>query len=139
MAIQAQFYPTNDVSPFCNNGFCAGGLVESCFNSQQKHQHQQQQQLEQRLQQLYSESQRPIDPNLLVYDPKLNNNHHLTSNSPSLAVQYEIQREQIDQYIRLQVRINSSGSCYVYYFVSTRLRLSFLIINFFSSWDRMRN
>ncbi|XP_061342160.1 probable BOI-related E3 ubiquitin-protein ligase 3 [Gastrolobium bilobum] len=96
MAIQAHMYPSNVSSSFYNNGYCNVGLLESQFNSQQKHDQQQQQQLEEPLQQLHNESWlRQVDSNLLVYDSK-------ALNSPSFVVQLEKQWEEIDQYIRFQ-------------------------------------
>ncbi|OIV99541.1 hypothetical protein TanjilG_17351 [Lupinus angustifolius] len=92
MAIQAQFYNTNDGSyPFCDNGFYVSGLTDSCFNHQQIH-HQQLQQLQQRLQQPCNESHNNlVDQNLLVHDSK-------PLNPPTSLFQFE----DIDQYIRLQ-------------------------------------
>lgn len=95
MAIQAQFFPSNGGgSPFCDNGYYPGGLSESFFNSQQKQHHQHQQQLQQHcLQRSYNESQRIVDPNLLLHNSK-----PLNYNSPNFALQLD----ETDQYIRLQ-------------------------------------
>ncbi|KAL1362147.1 hypothetical protein HN51_010419 [Arachis hypogaea] len=113
MAIQAQFYCSsnnNDVSPFCNNGYyCDDGLFDSsssCFNLQQQHHQKEQLQLQQGLQQSYNEDQMvgyDDFTNLFYYDPKLNNNHPTPSKTPpTFAAQYDIQRDQVDHYIRLE-------------------------------------
>ncbi|MED6156735.1 hypothetical protein PIB30_017109 [Stylosanthes scabra] len=112
MAIQAQFYGSrnNDGSSlFCNNGYCCDdGFVESsCFNLQQHHNQKQQLHWKKLLQQFYNENPSSLhydSNNLLVYDPKLNNNHLPTSSkSPStFPAKYDMQRDQIDHYIRLE-------------------------------------
>ncbi|XP_027356417.1 probable BOI-related E3 ubiquitin-protein ligase 3 [Abrus precatorius] len=84
MAIQAQLYPNNLVSSFCNNGYYVGP-VDSQFNSQQKH----------HLSEFYNRRDGPVDPNLHVSDSK-------ALNSPIIAIQLEKQWEETDQYIRFQ-------------------------------------
>ncbi|RDX69007.1 putative BOI-related E3 ubiquitin-protein ligase 3, partial [Mucuna pruriens] len=92
MAIQAQWYPSNSGSQFCNNGYCSG-LVDSHVSFQQKHHQQQQQQLsEQHLRQLCNGS---IDPNLHVYNSK-------DLNCPMFAILEKQREEEIDQYIKFQ-------------------------------------
>ncbi|TKY67651.1 BOI-related E3 ubiquitin-protein ligase 3 [Spatholobus suberectus] len=95
MAIQAQWYPNNSASPFFNNGYCAGGLIDSHVNFQHKHHQQQQQLSEQHLRELYNGNYGTVQPNLHVYNSK-------ATNCPMFAVQLEKQREEIDQYIKFQ-------------------------------------
>ncbi|KAK7264205.1 hypothetical protein RJT34_31810 [Clitoria ternatea] len=93
MAIQAQLYPSNSASPFWNNnnGYCASGLVDPHFNSQQKHHLQQQQQS----QELYNGWRGAVDPNIHVHNPK-------ALNSPTFALMLEKQWEETDRYINFQ-------------------------------------
>ncbi|CAJ1933704.1 unnamed protein product [Sphenostylis stenocarpa] len=89
MAIQAHWYPNNSASPFLNNGYCSAGFIDSGISFQQKHHHQQQQLAQQHLRELCDGSQGTVDPNLSK-----------ALNSPMLAIQFEKQWEEIDQYIK---------------------------------------
>ncbi|MED6208341.1 hypothetical protein PIB30_044095 [Stylosanthes scabra] len=92
MAIQAQFYGSrnNDGSLFCNNGYCCddGFIESSCFNLQQHHNQKQQLHWKKLLQQFYNEN-----PSSIYYD---------SNNLPTFPAQYDMQRAQIDDYIRLE-------------------------------------
>ena len=128
MAIQAQLYPENHGFPLCgsqdwimdNNGCGGGGGGGSgigyggfnyfCFNLQQKQQLQQQQ----RVQQLQNQQQRNQNlffdnmASTLKNNPNINtinNNSHQSMLYPqSIASQFEKQNQEIDHYIRIQVR-----------------------------------
>lgn len=98
MAIQTQWYPNNSASPFWNNGHCAHGFIDSGISFQHKHQ---QQLPEQHLGELCNGSQGGnFDPNLHVCSSK-------GMNSPVFAVQFQKQWEEIDQYMKSEVRIHT--------------------------------
>jgi len=100
MAIQAQWYPNNSASPFWNNGHCAAaGFMDSGISFQHKHQ-QQQQLAEQHLGELCNGTQGTVDPNIRACSSEV-------LNSPMFAIQFEKQWEEIDQYIKSEVRIHT--------------------------------
>lgn len=94
MAIQAQGYPNNSASTFCNNGYCAG-LIDPHVNFQQQKYHHQQQISEQHSRELCNVSHGNVDPNLHVYCSK-------AVDGSMFSIQLEKQWEEIDQYIKSQ-------------------------------------
>jgi hypothetical protein len=123
MAIQAQLYSENLGFPSCGSqdwimengcgGF--GGFNGFSLNLQQKQQLQQQQQHVQQLQSQQQRNQNLFFDNSFL-SSTLKNNTNATDNnnnhshdlpmlySQGIASQFEKQRQEIDQYIRLQVR-----------------------------------
>ncbi|XP_050262095.1 probable BOI-related E3 ubiquitin-protein ligase 2 [Quercus robur] len=126
MAIQAQLYSENHGFPMFGShdlimdngcGVGLGGFNHFSFDLQQKQQLQQQHQQLQRLQQIQNQQQRnqqnlfldngSIIASTLKNNPNTtttnNNNSHLPMlHSQSITSQFEKQRQEIDQYLRLQ-------------------------------------
>ena len=128
MAIQAQLYSENHGFPMFGShdlimdngcGVGLGGFNHFSFDLQQKQQLQQQHQQLQRLQQIQNQQQRNQQNLFLdngsfiastlknnpITTTTINNNSHLSMlHSQSITSQFEKQRQEIDQYLRLQVR-----------------------------------
>ena len=118
MAIQAQLYSENlgfslgGGSPeWVDNGCGGGGLNGSCFTPQQQYMQQLQSQQEQ------IQSQRNyqnffLDNNLMNSSLKNSSPNH--GFSQSLASQFDNQRQEIDQFITLQVNFTSFFSLFLF-------------------------
>jgi len=113
MAIQAQWYPNDSASPFWNNGHYAAGFMDSSITFQHKHLHHQQQQnlVEQHLGELCNGSPGIVDPNIHACSSKV-------LNSPAFAI-HEKQWEEIDQYIKSEVRIHTNTKFYDLWILSS--------------------
>lgn len=108
MAIQAQFYPEN---PGFSMEFGNVGLNQ--FSTQQKLQEQQQLLMQLELQNLYQQQQnkRFRNDNDFVFSNSKNNiskvDHQSMTYGQNITAQVEKQRQEIDNYIKLQVKVQS--------------------------------
>ena len=119
MAIQAQLYSENigfslgGSQEWVDNG--CGGFNGSCFNLQQ-HQQQYMQQLQSQQEQIQSQRNYQnffLDNSLMGSTLKNSPNY---GSSQSLASQFDNQRQEIDQFITLQVTMTPNFRCFLFWF-----------------------